>query len=45
MPDLHFQTFFLAACETGGCEIREEAGAAEERSWSREMEVEGGGTV
>jgi len=41
MSDLHFQTFLLAACEAGGCEIREEAGAAE-GSWSKEMAVEGG---
>lgn len=41
MSDSHFQTFLLAACEIGGSEIREVAGAAEEVSWDREVEVGG----
>ena len=32
--DLHFPTCLLAACEPRGCEIREEAGAVKEGSWS-----------
>lgn len=35
ISDLRFQMFLLATRETGGWEIRAEAAAAEEGSWSR----------